>query len=117
MKNKLLNDTGCSRQALIIGGQLLGLIEETLDPVSLGCCVGVFERATLAVNKHRDGGQVMGQSVYGGSVAGDTHTSILIYFIVFYFVIFIGNIMKYSNFKIFCFNYFLIFCCLIISFH
>ena len=67
----LLNDTGCSRQALVIGGQLLGLIEETLDPVSLGSCVGVFERATLAVNKQREGGPVMGQSVYGGSVAGN----------------------------------------------
>lgn len=71
MKILLLNDTGCSRQALVIGGQLLGLIEETLDPVSLGSCVGVFERATLAVNKQREGGPVMGQSVYGGSVAGN----------------------------------------------
>lgn len=74
-----MNDTGCSRQALVISGQLLCLIEETLDPVSLGTCVGVFERATLAVNKQREGGQVMGQSVYGGSVAGDTHSLILIH--------------------------------------
>lgn len=80
----LVNDTGCSRQALLIGGQLLGLIEETLDPVSLGCCVGVFERATLAVNKQREGQVMGGQSVYGGSVAGDTHSSNLIYFILFH---------------------------------
>jgi hypothetical protein len=93
LKFSLLNNTGCSRQALLIGGQLLGLIEETLDPVSLGSCVGVFERATLAVNKQREGGQVMGQSVYGGSVAGDIYSST--YFILLVY----GKYYKLVNYR------------------
>ena len=73
------NDTGCSRRALVIGGQLLGLLKETLGQISLGSCVGVFERAASAVNKQRET-PIMGQSVYGGSIAGDTsRTFILLY--------------------------------------
>ena len=68
------NDTGCSRQALLIGGQLLGLLKETLGQISLGSCVGVFDRAASAVNKQRET-PIMGQSVYGGSIAGDHNPS------------------------------------------
>ena len=86
------NDTGCSRQALVIGGQLLGLLKETLGQVSLGSCVGVFERAASAVNKQRET-PVMGQSVYGGSIAGDNNKTFLL--------LILQEMIIFQNFEIF----------------